>query len=221
MKLSPLLLRALLFLAIFSIGIFAAYNIISGNKKLPVLRPADINPVLVDESVQQNNTHRVGDFSLTDQRGRAISENDLNGKIYLADFFFTTCEGICKDMSSNMATLQTEFSDEESLMLVSFSVTPEIDTPPVLLAYAERYGANNDRWLMLTGDKKQIYDLARKQYFAAKHDGDGGPNDMVHTENFVLVDKEKRIRGFYDGTNNKDIERAIEEIGRLLEEYEL
>jgi len=202
------------------VAIFIGYSMLAGNKTLPVYGPKDLNPRLVDESVRKKQDHRIGAFTLTDQRGRTITEKDLQGKIYIADFFFTTCEGICLDMSRNMAQIQEEFADEESLMLLSHSVTPEIDSVPALMAYGEIHGADNDRWLLLTGERKHIYNLARKEYFAAKHDGDGGPNDMVHTENFVLVDKEKRIRGFYDGTNDKEVEQAIEDIKTLLKEYE-
>lgn len=202
------------------VAILVGYSIMTGNKKLRVYGPKDLNPKLVDESVRKKQKHRIGAFTLTDQRGRTITEKDLEGKIYVADFFFTTCEGICLDMSRNMAKIQEEFADEKSLMLLSHSVTPEIDTVLALMAYGELHSANNDRWLLLTGERKHIYNLARKEYFAAKHDGDGGPNDMVHTENFVLVDKEKRIRGFYDGTNDDEVEQAMDDIKTLLKEYE-
>jgi len=220
LKIPSLLLRAIIFAIVVVVAILVGYSIMTGNKRLRVYGPKDLNPSLVDESVRKKQKHRIGAFTLTDQRGRTITEKDLEGKIYVADFFFTTCEGICLDMSRNMAKIQEEFSDEQSLMLLSHSVTPEIDSVPALMAYGEIHGADNDRWLLLTGDRKHIYNLARKEYFAAQHDGDGGPDDMVHTENFVLVDKEKRIRGFYDGTNAEDIERAIEEINVLIAEYD-
>lgn len=215
-----MLLRAIIFSAVVISAILIGYFILVGNEKLPVYSPDQLNPKLVDESLRKKDEHRISAFSLTDQLGRTITEKDLKGKIYIADFFFTTCEGICLDMSLNMARIQEEFEDEEDLMLLSHSVTPEIDSVPALRAYGDIHGANNDRWLLLTGDRNHIYNLARKEYFAAKHDGDGGPNDMVHTENFVLVDKEKRIRGFYDGTAVEDIDRAIDDIEVLLAEYD-
>lgn len=220
MKLPPLVFRALFFIVVFAVVIIVSYSIISENKKLPIYKPGQLNKELVDPSVVKTETHHVGSFALTDQRGRSITEKNLEGKIYIADFFFTTCEGICLDMSKNMAHIQNEFENEDRLMLLSHSVMPEMDSVPVLMEYAERYEANNDKWLLLTGDRKHIYDLARKNYFAATGNGDGGPNDMVHTENFVLIDMEKRIRGFYDGTNDIDVAKAIEDINTLLAEYE-
>jgi protein SCO1/2 len=114
--------------------------------------------------------------------------------------------------------VQEAFRTEERLMLLSHSVTPEMDSVPVLAAYAQLHGADPQRWRLLTGDRKQIYALARKSYFAALDEGDGGPDDFVHTENFVLVDPQRRLRGFYDGTSATDVDRLIGDIHKLLEE---
>jgi protein SCO1/2 len=114
--------------------------------------------------------------------------------------------------------VQDAYRSDDRLLLLSHSVTPEIDSVPLLRAYGERYGADPARWRLMTGDRRQIYDLARTSYFACTEEGDGGPDDFVHTENFVLVDTLRRIRGFYDGTSPKDVDRLIADIGRLLEE---
>src|SRR5699024_1509606 len=132
--------------------------------------------------------HHIKDFELIDQRGDTLRLADLEGKVIVADFFFTTCPTICPKMSVQMARVQEEFKDEERLMLLSHSVTPEIDSVSVLADYAELHNADPDRWRLLTGDRAQIYRLARTSYFAALDEGDGGPDDFVHTENFVLVD---------------------------------
>jgi protein SCO1/2 len=202
------------------IGIFIAYFMISKPKTLKVFNPSDVNPKLVDKSVQDvQKLHRVGDFSLTDQDGNTVTADDFNNKIYITDFFFVTCPTICPKMATQMHRVYKEFKDNEDIMFLSHTVMPIKDSVPVLKEYADELGVSSTKWKFVTGDKKQIYNLARKTYFAAISEGDGGPDDFVHTENFVLVDKEKRLRGFYDGTSEKDADRLIKDIYTLLEEY--
>lgn len=206
---------------ILAVGIGIAYQMIKAGRTLPIYSPAMLNPELVDESKQGvSKNHKIADFSLIDQNGENFSTKDLEGKYYVTDFFFTTCPTICPDMSSQLVRVQNAYKNNADFMIVSHSVTPEIDTPKVLLEYGERYEADFNKWVFLTGDKKQIYDLARKSYFAATTEGDGGPDDFIHTENFVLVDKEKRIRGFYDGTDAESVDQLITDIEILAQEYE-
>lgn len=203
------------------IGITVAYFMISKPKPLKVFNPADINPKLVDESLQSTNkNHRVGDFNLTDQDGNTVTPNNFKDKIYVTDFFFVTCPTICPKMTDQMLRVYEEFKDNDAILLLSHTVMPEEDSVPVLKEYADKIEVNSNKWKFVTGDKKQIYDLARKTYFAAVTEGDGGVEDFIHTENFVLVDKEKRLRGFYDGTSKKDVDRLINDIYTLLSEYE-
>lgn len=203
------------------IGITIAYFMISKPKPLKVFNPADINPKLVDESLQSTNkNHRVGDFNLTDQDGNTVTPNNFKDKIYVTDFFFVTCPTICPKMTDQMLRVYEEFKDNDAILLLSHTVMPEEDSVPVLKEYADKIEVNSNKWKFVTGDKKQIYDLARKTYFAAITEGDGGVEDFIHTENFVLVDKEKRLRGFYDGTSKKDVDRLINDIYTLLSEYE-
>ena len=164
--------------------------------------------------------HRIADFSLTNQDGETFNSKNLEGKFYVTDFFFTTCPTICPDMSSQLQRVQKKYSNLDDFLIISHTVQPEIDSPEVLKEYAELYEADTKRWIFLTGDKKTIYDLARKSYFAAVTEGDGGVDDFIHTENFVLVDKEKRIRGFYDGTSAKSVDQLIVDIEILAQEYE-
>lgn len=186
-------------------------------KSLPIYSPSMISKELVAEEIQfVKKYHKIKDFSLFNQNGHKITEEDYNNKIYVADFFFTTCPTICPIMTENMGYLQNKLIDNPEILLVSFSVTPEIDSVQQLKKYALEKNVIDSKWNLLTGDKKEIYDLARKSYLVAKNDGDGGKYDMIHTENFVLVDKEKRIRGFYDGTNQLEMDKLLNDI-RILE----
>jgi protein SCO1/2 len=203
------------------IGIGIAYEMIKNDRVLPIYSPAMINPELVDKSKQDvTKGHRIGDFVLTNQDGEELTNKDFDGYYYVADFFFTTCPTICPSMSAEMQRIQAEFSDDEDFKILSHTVQPEVDSVPVLKEYAELYEADPTKWILATGDKKIIYNLARKSYFAAVSEGDGGPDDFIHTENFVLVDKEKRIRGFYDGTSPESVDKLIVDIEILSQEYD-
>ncbi len=205
-------------LVIFGAGLTASYFILKPKRQLPIYNPSQLDRRLVDESIQRQGTgHRTLPFSLVNQNGDTVTEKSLKGKVYVADFFFTTCPGICKDMAVQKRRLQEEFKDDEQFVLVSHSVTPEIDSVPLLREYAELQGAIPGKWQLLTGDKPQIYKLARQSYFAVLDEGGKGDEaDFIHTENFVLVDSGKRIRGFYDGTSEAEVTQLIEDI-RLLE----
>lgn len=203
------------------IGIAVAYQMIKDGRKLPIYSPAQINPELVDKSKQSvTSKHRIADFELLNQDGKTFTQEDLQDHYYVADFFFTTCPTICPDMSGQLKRVQEKYKDQEDFLILSHTVQPEVDSVPVLKAYAELYEADPNKWVFLTGNKKVIYDLARKSYFAATTEGDGGVNDFIHTENFVLVDKEKRIRGFYDGTSESSVNQLMEDLQILAQEYE-
>jgi protein SCO1/2 len=204
-------------MAVFSVGmIYAIYTLLTPEKKLPVFNPSDVNPKLVDESVVHiRRNHKVADFSLINQNGDTITQDDYKDKIYVADFFFTRCLTICPVMTNNIGKLQEVFKNDDDVKFLSHSVTPDIDSVSVLKEYAIKKGVIDSKWNITTGSKKHIYELARKSYFAVLEEGDGGLQDFIHTENFILVDKKKQIRGFYDGTNNEDIERLIADIKLL------
>ena len=214
----PIVVRLLVFLGIFAVGVGIAYSILKPSGELPVYTPAQLNPLVVDPSLRKSTAeHHILDFSLTDQQGRTVTGADVKGKVVLTDFFFTTCGNICPKMSTQLERVQEAYKDEPRFVILSHSVTPEIDTVQALAAYADLHGADPERWRLLTGDRKQIYMLARKSWFAVKDTGDGGPNDFVHTENLVLADTLGRLRGFYDGTKPEDVDRAIGDIAKLLE----
>jgi len=207
------IIRIVSFLLIFMIAIVIAYLQLKRPVKLKIYNPADINPALVDTSVQDvSKKHRIADFELINQDGKIVTQKDFEGVIYVADFFFTTCPSICPKMSTQMQRVVEEFKDNDQIMLLSHTVYPEIDSVPVLAEYAKKYNADSKKWMLVTGDKKHIYELARKSYFAITTEGSGDEDDFIHTENFILIDKKKRIRGFYDGTSPEDVDRLIEEI---------
>ena len=209
---------SLLIVSIIIISIF--YSILKPKKVLPIYQPTQVSTELVDSTIQHKKKyHKIADFSLINQNGETITQDNYKDKIYVADFFFTTCKTICPIMTKNMHIIQKNIITDNEVMLLSHSVTPEIDTVAQLKRYAKEKHVNSSKWNLVTGDKKQIYELARKSYLAVKDDGDGGPFDMVHTENFMLIDKKRQIRGFYDGTNLEDIERLLADITILKEEY--
>lgn len=208
-------------LGLSAIIIYLIANALTPKPYLPVYQPAQFDPSLVDSTMTHvKRYHTIADFSLVNQNGDTITEANYEGKIYIADFFFTTCPSICPIMTENMGVLQAEILDDPEVLLLSHSVTPDIDSVAQLKKYALEKGVVDSKWNLVTGDKKQIYELARKSYLAAKSDGDGGPYDMIHTENFILVDKEKRIRGTYDGTNQEEMQKILEDIEILKASYQ-
>lgn len=195
------------------------YFALRQKKTLPVFNPSDVNPELVDSTMQYiQKYHTIADFSFTNQNGKTITQKDYEGKIYVADFFFTTCGSICPIMTTNMVDVQKAFLHNPKVMLLSHTVFPETDSVAVLKKYAIEKGVVDHKWNLVTGDKKAIYSMARKSYLAVKLGKPSELYDMVHTENFVLVDTKRRVRGFYDGTKKEEIQRLIEDINWLCEE---
>ena len=199
-----------LIFAIIAVSIF--YSILKPQPTLPIYQPAEVNAKLVDTSiVHKIKYHTISDFNLINQNGDTITQDFYNDKIYVADFFFTTCQSICPIMTKNMKEIQEKLINDKEILLLSHSVTPEIDSVGQLKKYAIANEINDDKWNLVTGDKKQIYTLARKSYLAVE-DSPLGDYDMIHTENFMLIDKKKQIRGFYDGTLDAEIARLLEDI---------
>ncbi|MCM4168043.1 hypothetical protein KCTC52924_01133 [Arenibacter antarcticus] len=204
-----------------SIIIYLFMNAVRPQKTLPVYQPSMVNFELVDSTMQHiKKYHTIADFALTNQNGKLVTQKDYEDKIYIADFFFTTCPTICPIMTRNMADIQNKIKDDDDVLLLSHSVTPEIDSVAQLKKYAVEQGVLDQKWNLVTGDKKQIYELARKSYLVVKTDGDGGPFDMIHTENFILIDKSRRIRGFYDGTNAEEMEQLMSDLEILKTIYD-
>ncbi|NGY36782.1 SCO family protein [Flavobacterium sp. XN-5] len=207
------------FLVFSVITLYLFQNALTPRKTLPIFNPSDVNPELVDSTVQYiSKYHTIADFSFVNQNGKTITQDDYEGKIYVADFFFTTCGSICPKMTANLFEVQKAIINNPKVMLLSHSVFPETDSVPVLKEYALKYGVDDSKWNLVTGDKKEIYTMARKSYLAVKLGKPSELYDMVHTENFILVDAKKRVRGFYDGTNKEDIEKLIVDINFLSNE---
>jgi protein SCO1/2 len=178
----------------------------------PTFTPQWISPG--SDSLQ--HLHRIRPFSLLDQEGDTITEATFAGKIYVTDFFFTICPGICPKMTANMGVLQEAFLDDDDVLLLSHSVTPSRDSVPVLKAYAEDKGVVSSKWHLVTGEQKEIYDLGRNAYFVEEDLGvDKEESAFLHTENFVLVDGSGFIRGIYNGLDKASIQQLIKDIRTL------
>jgi protein SCO1/2 len=212
--------RLLIFGVILVLGMLVVYPMLKRDPRLKIYKPSDVNPRLVDESVRNYELeHSVAEFELYSQDSVSIGLSSVEGKIYVADFFFTTCGNICPKMTTQMKILHDFYFADEDIMFVSHTVYPEEDSVSTLRAYADKYQIDSNKWLLLTGEKEVIYDLARKSYFAVLTEGDGGERDFIHTENFMLMDKKQRIRGYYDGTLPEDMIRLKKDIEILRLEY--
>ena len=208
------------FILIFSAAaVYMFYVILKPVEVLPIYQPAEVNEKLVDSSIiHVAKYHKITNFKLTNQNGEEITQANYKDKIYVADFFFTTCQDICPVMTKNMYQLQEELKNDNQILLLSHTVIPEVDTVEQLKEYAIENNVDDSKWNLVTGDKKQIYELARKSYLAVE-DSNYNEYDMIHTENFMLIDKEKQIRGFYDGTDSVEINRLLKDIEILKQSY--
>jgi protein SCO1/2 len=187
---------------------------------LPFINKPDFTPEWIEKNdPAYSSIHQIPAFSFTDQDGKTVTEKTVEGKIYVADFIFTRCGSICPRMTNNMGLLQEKFKNNDQVLLLSHSVTPALDSVPVLKKYAEAKGVISGKWHLLTGKEEEIYALAKKQYFAGDTIGyyQTG-NEFLHTENFILVDKLRRIRGVYNGTLPLEMERLEDDINTLLKE---
>jgi protein SCO1/2 len=189
-------------------------------ESLPFFNTPDWTPEWISpDSSKYQSIHHIPAFNFKDQEGNSITDKTVAGKIYVANFFFTTCRGICPKMTSNMYLLQEAYKQDDNILFLSHSVTPKTDSVTVLKKYAIENKVNSRKWHLLTGNENDIYALAKKQYFAGDTVGyyQTG-NEFLHTENFILIDKHKRIRGVYNGTLLIEIERIKEDIEILKQE---
>lgn len=218
--------RILAVLVVFIAGVTMAYFMLQPREEaLPYFNPTDMEEDVVDSALyaeQIGHGHKIGSFSFLNQEGKTITEKDIEGKVFVAEYFFTTCQTICPIMNDQMRRVHEAFEGEKQFRILSFTVHPEVDTVAQMKRYADAHGAKAGKWHFLTGEKKKLYELARKSFFVlkpaeAQNLGDAG-GDFIHTNNFVLVDQKKNIRGYYDGTNPKEVDQMIHDIRRLLEE---
>lgn len=186
-------------------------------RELPYFEP-------IEKGLRNNadslNRHLVYDFSLTDQSGKTVTRKTFEKSVTVVDFFFTSCQGICPIMNSQLERVYKTFKGNDAVKFISHTVNPEKDSAEVLAAYAKKYNADANQWFFVTGEKAQLYKLARKSYMISDTNGDGGKEDFVHSQNFALVDKEGHVRGIYDGTDSVEVNRLIIEINVLLGSYQ-
>lgn len=202
----------------------SAYNR-NQNNRLKVYNPIEVNPSLVDSSLQdKRKDHSISNFAFLNQLGDTVTKEDVTGKIFVTDYFFTTCGGICPKMTTQLQRVHQEFLQDPNFLILSHTVNPKIDTVEVMYNYAERFQADHKKWWFLTGDKSELYTMARKSYLVVPDKEDpnfdhGDESDFIHTENFVLIDPDGRIRGMYDGTNEEEVSELIRGVYDLKREY--
>ncbi|WP_408031366.1 SCO family protein [Tenacibaculum xiamenense] len=191
------------------------------NERLPFFNSAELTPEWISkEDANYKSIHKIPNFEFINQEGNRVTQENFENKIYVADFFFTTCPGICPMLEKNMSKLQEVFKNDSEIKLLSHTVTPIKDSVSVLKEYAKENEIITSKWNLVTGNKEHIYNIARNGYFADEDFVKTGDKDaFIHTENFVLVDKEKRIRGVYNGTLAIEVERLIKHINILKKEY--
>lgn len=209
-----------LFLLVVAAGVFVYAFFVYDNQK-----PIRSLPVYGEKSYESKNGktdtiyHTIQDFSFVNQDGQTVTQKTFDNSVYVTDFFFTTCHTICPVMSTQMERVAEKFKGNPEVKFLSHTVDPDIDTVEQLKRYADQHNADANQWMLVTGDKKALYDIARTSYLLDASQGDGGPDDFIHTQNFALVDKDRRIRGYYDGTDTTEVNRLIKDIELLLGEY--
>jgi len=192
-------------------------------RSIPIYNPVDVDASVVDSSLRGvGHGHTISSFDFKNQYNQSITLKDVKGKVFVVEYFFTTCGTICPKMNVQMQRVQKAFATNPNFKILSFTVNPEVDSVPQMKLYAEGHKAIKGQWHFLTGDKKKLYNAARTSFFVlkpaeAQNLGDAG-SDFIHTNNFVLIDKKLRIRGYYEGTLEKEVNRLIRDISVLLEE---
>ena len=214
--------RILIFGIIVITAILIAYSMtINVKEPLPIINPIDLNKDLVDSSLLRKGFgHTIGSFSFKNQDGITITDKEVNGKVFVVEYFFTTCGTICPKMNVQMQRVQKAYEGIDQFKILSFTVNPEVDTVEQIKRYAISHGAKSNQWFFLTGSKEKLYDAARKSFFVLKPSeaqnlGDAG-SDFILTNNFVLIDKKMRIRGYYDGTSIHEVDKLIKDIETLI-----
>ncbi|MBU2929692.1 SCO family protein [Winogradskyella psychrotolerans] len=218
-----------LFLFLFAITLSCKEQIKKENSKVVETSRVEYLPFYQDESFtphwltpgteEERNFHKIPVFELINQNGDTITQHTFENKIYITDFFFTTCPGICPKMTDNMAKIQEEFKEDNDVLLLSHSVMPNTDTVSVLKTYADNNNVIADKWHLVTGDRTEIYALGRDHYFVENDLGESKSiDDFLHTENFLLIDKNKHIRGIYNGLNRASIQQLIIDVKALKKE---
>lgn len=188
-------------------------------KTLPILGERDTVTKIVDgKTVTDTVYHRIPDFSFVNQAGETVTARDFEGKNYIADFFFTTCPTICPIMKTQMLRVYEKFKDNPQVAFLSHSIDPRHDSVAVLREYARRLGVTGTQWQFVTGDKAKIYEIGQQSYFVTAKEDPDAEGGLLHSGAFVLVDKQKRIRGMYDGTKADSVDKLMADLEVLLNE---
>ena len=205
-----------LILLVIAITLLLWYQLtkVEGEFELPIFTPADLRPTLVHPSLIGKTTHKIPNFSFTNQFGNIVSHEDVQNKVYVANFFFTSCPSICIDLTNNLKIVQNAFDNE--ILILSHSVDPEIDSVERLMKYQIINEINGSNWFLLRGNIDEIIKMAQLGYFAIASVDNHVENSLIHTENIVLVDDQQRIRGVYNGTSELEMSYLIDDIKRLL-----
>jgi protein SCO1/2 len=209
----------IIILFLLVLGVFAGWYFYNKKDDKPLRTLPYFGPKY---AANTNDTayHSINDFSFVNQYGKVFTQEDLKGKIYVCNSFFTTCKSICPIMNMELKKVYNAFRSRNDIMILSLTVDPETDSIPQLASHAKNYGVTDDKWWFATGSKKDLYELTRKSFMLTVEEGDGGVDDFIHTQNFALVDKDKHIRGFYDGTDSIEVANLITDIKTLIKEYE-
>ena len=183
-------------------------------KPLPIYGEREFNG-------QDTVYHAIGDFQFVNQDSLIVNNATVQDKIYVADFFFTSCRTICPIMKTQMLRVYEAVRDDPEVLLLSHTIDPEYDTVALLHDYAERLGVSSEKWHFLTGNMDKIFEIAQKSYFTTAMADESEPDGFIHSGAFLLIDKQQRIRGKYDGTKTEDVDRLIKDIDRLKREYSM
>jgi protein SCO1 len=200
--------------------LFVAGCDLFSEKKLPIMGWRDVKQVSRDGKVGYDTIyHTIPDFAFVNQDGALVTNKTFHDKIYVADFFFTSCPTICPIMKTQMLRVYEKFKDNDDILLLSHSIDPVYDSVPVLKVFSDRLGVDSRKWHFVTGDKDEIYEIGEKSYMVTAQEDVDEPGGYLHSGAFILVDKDRRIRGFYDGTKELEVDRLIRDIPTLLKEY--
>ncbi|NJN28489.1 MAG: SCO family protein [Cyclobacteriaceae bacterium] len=207
------------FILFLAMGLFlSACN--GGKEKLPVLGRKEIKNVSFEgKMVADTVYHTIRDFSFTDQDGNQVTQDTFEDKIYVTDFFFTTCPTICPIMKSQMLRVYERFKDHPEVLFLSHSIDPRHDSVAVLHEFAQRLGVDSEKWHFVTGDQDEIYDIGQNSYMVTAREDPDEPGGYLHSGAFLLIDKQRRVRGIYDGTKEEKVNLLMEDIEKLLSEY--
>jgi protein SCO1 len=191
--------------------LFALYYNFGGNQVREIIVLPTYGPTKQGPNGEKL-VHAVSDFSFLNQYNNKVAQKNFDGCVYVADFFFTSCQTICPVMSNSLQRVSRAYSNNSKVKIISHTVMPETDSIRLLKNYAEKFNARQGKWEFVTGNKKELYRMARDEYFIVEDQGSGDENDFIHTQMFVLVDRHKHIRGYYDGTDSLEVNQLIKDI---------